>query len=309
MKYFPLSLRDRTGDPMNKRLKRNLEGYLYISPWLVGVVLLSIVPMLMSFGLSFTEYEILTPPRFVGLGNYMQVVKDELFWKSLWNTVYYVLGSVPLRLLIALCLAMLLNAKLRGMAFFRTVFYLPSVTAGVAVSLLWSWIFEPEFGVINALLAKIGISGPSWLGSTRWAMPALIVMSLWNVGRTMLIFLAGLQSVPTYLYEVVELDGGGTWQKLKTVTIPMLTPIIFFNLIMTLIQSFQIFTNAYIMTGGGPANSTLVYILYLYNNAFQWLHMGYASTLAWILFAIVFTLTVLQVKLSKRWVYYEGIRG
>ncbi len=293
---------------MRKWLKRNIEGYLFILPWLLGVIFLAIGPMCASLGLSFTKYEILTPPRYIGLANYQRIWNDELFWVSLWNTVYYVGLGVPLRLLLALFLAMLLNQQLRGMAFFRTVFYLPSVTAGVAVSLLWSWIFEPEFGVLNALLAKVGISGPSWLGSTTWAMPALIIMSVWNVGRPMLIFLAGLQSVPSYLYEVVELDGGGAWQKFRTVTLPMMTPIIFFNLIMTIIQSFQVFTNAYIMTGGGPANATLVYILYLYNNAFQWLHMGYASALAWVLFAIVFILTLVQVKLSDRWVYYEGVR-
>ena len=293
---------------MRKWFKRNVEGYLFILPWLIGVIVLAIGPMAASLGLSLTEYEILTPPIFAGLANYQEIVGDELFWTSLWNTVYYVVVGVPLRLLLALFLAMLLNQQLGGMAFFRTIFYLPSVTAGVAVSLLWSWIFEPEFGVLNALLAKIGITGPSWLGSTTWAMPALIIMSVWNVGRPMLIFLAGLQSVPNYLYEVVELDGGGAWQKFRTVTVPMMTPIIFFNLIMTLIQSFQVFTNAYIMTGGGPANATLVYILYLYNNAFQWLHMGYASALAWVLFAIVFILTIIQVKFSDRWVYYEGVR-
>ncbi|MGI6565799.1 MAG: sugar ABC transporter permease [Firmicutes bacterium] len=293
---------------MSKWLKRNMEGYLFILPWLIGVLLLALGPMAASLGLSLTKYEILTPPRYIGMANYQRIWNDELFWVSLWNTVYYVVVGVPLRLLLALFLAMLLNQQLKGMRFFRTIFYLPSVTAGVAVSLLWSWIFEPEFGVLNALLATIGINGPSWLGSTTWAMPALIIMSVWNVGRPMLIFLAGLQSVPSYLYEVVELDGGGAWTKFRTVTVPMMTPIIFFNLIMTLIQSFQVFTNAYIMTGGGPANATLVYILYLYNNAFQWLHMGYASALAWVLFAIVFILTLAQVKFSDRWVYYEGVR-
>jgi len=291
---------------MKKQLKENIEGYLFISPWLVGCIIFSLAPIIASGIMSLTEYEIITPMKFIGFRNYIKMTGDELFWKSLINTIYYVGLSVPLRLTLALLLAMLLNQKVKGITLFRAAFYMPTMTAGVALALLWSWIFEPEFGVLNALLAKIGIKGPSWLGSTQWAMPALVLMSLWHIGSPMLVFLAGLQSVPQQLYEAVEIDGGGTWDKFRTVTIPMMSPIVFFNLVMEIIHSFQVFTNAYVMTGGGPANATLVYVLYLYNNAFQWLHMGYACSLAWVFFIIIFSIVLLQVKLSHSWVYYEG---
>ena len=194
------------------------------------------------------------------------------------------------------------------MHLYRTAFYIPSVTAGVAIALLWTWIFEPMYGVLNNILEIFGIEGPAWLGSEVWAMPALIIMGAWHSGRSMLIFLAGLQSVPPHLYEVVELDGGNAWHKFWHVTIPLITPIIFFNIVVETIYTFQVFANAFIMTGGGPNNATMVYILYLYNNAFQWLHMGYASALAWILCFIIFALTLIQVIGSRRWVYYEGVK-
>jgi len=293
---------------MKSKFKENIDGYLFILPWFIGCIIFSLGPIVISGFISLTKYEIITPMEFIGFDNYVKLIKDELFWKSLFNTLYYVGLSVPLRIILALLLAILLNQKVKGITFFRTAFYMPTMTAGVALALLWSWIFEPEFGVLNTILAKIGINGPSWLGSTRWAMPALVIMSLWHVGGPMIIFLAGLQSVPQQLYEAVEIDGGGSWDKFKTITIPMISPVIFFNLIMEIINSFQIFTNAYIMTGGGPANATLVYVLYLYNNAFQWLHMGYASALAWVFFIIIFSLVLLQMKLSSSWVYYEGRR-
>jgi multiple sugar transport system permease protein len=293
---------------LSRKLKRNIEGYLYILPWLLGIFIFFIGPMISSLIFSFSRYEILTPMEWIGLENYINIAKDDLFYKSLGNTVYYVMGVVPLRICFGLFLAMLLNSKLPGMHLYRTAFYIPSVTAGVAIALLWSWIFEPMYGVLNNILEVFGIQGPTWLGSETWAMPALIIMGGWHSGRSMLIFLAGLQSVPPHLYEVVELDGGGGWKKFWHVTVPLITPIIFFNMVVETIYTFQVFANAFIMTGGGPNNATMVYILYLYNNAFQWLHMGYASALAWILCAIIFGLTLFQLVGSRKWVYYEGVK-
>jgi multiple sugar transport system permease protein len=294
---------------LSKQARKNIEGYLYILPWLVGLCVFFAFPMLASMGLSFTRYEILTPIKWVGLQNYEALFKDPKFYKSLSNTVYYVLGVVPMRITLGLLLAVLLNSKLRGMHLYRTAFYIPSVTAGVAVALLWTWIFEPLYGVLNNLLAVFGIKGPPWLGSEAWAMPAMIIMGTWHTGRSMLVSLAGLQSVPPHLYEAVDLDGGGGWRKFWYVTIPLMTPIIFFNIVVETIATFQVFANAFIMTGGGPNNATLVYILYLYYTAFQFLHMGYASAMAWILFFIVFGLTLFQVWGSRRWVYYEGVKA
>ena len=294
---------------LSKRARRNIEGYLYILPWLAGLLCFFAGPMLASIGLSFTKYEILTPMKWIGLENYQALFKDPRFYKSLTNTVYYVVGVVPLRIVLGLLLAVLLNSKLPGMRLYRTAFYIPSVTAGVAIALLWTWIFEPMYGVLNNILEVFGIKGPGWLGSETWAMPAMIIMGAWHTGRSMLVSLAGLQSVPPHLYEVVDLDGGGDWRKFWHITVPLMTPIIFFNIVVETIATFQVFANAFIMTGGGPNNATLVYILYLYNNAFQFLHMGYASAMAWILFFIVFGLTLFQVWGSRRWVYYEGVKA
>ena len=293
----------------SKRALRNIEGYLYILPWLAGLLLFFLGPMLASIGLSFTKYEILTPMEWIGLENYKALFQDPKFYKSLSNTVYYVMGVVPLRIVLGLMLAVLLNSKLPGMRLYRTAFYIPSVTAGVAIALLWTWIFEPMYGVLNNILAVFGIEGPPWLGSESWAMPAMIIMGAWHTGRSMLVSLAGLQSVPPHLYEVVDLDGGGDWRKFWHITVPLMTPIIFFNIVVETIATFQVFANAFIMTGGGPNNATLVYILYLYYNAFQFLHMGYASAMAWILFFIIFGLTLFQVWGSRRWVYYEGVKA
>jgi multiple sugar transport system permease protein len=232
-------------------------------------------------------------------------LRDELFWKSLFNTLYYVGVSIPLRLIIALFLAMLLNQKVKGMALFRTFFYLPTVTAVVAVAMLWMWAFEPAFGIINNALKIFGIQGPAWLGDPNWALPAIMVVACWQVGPQMLIFLAGLQSIPSQLYEVAELDGAKWRHKFMHVTIPLLSPIIFFNMVVGIIQSFQVFAKVYIMTQGGPVYSTLVYVMYLYTRAFSYLEMGYGSALAWILFMIIFILTMIQFRAS-RWVYYQG---
>ena len=286
--------------------RADIEGYLFISPWLIGMILLNLGPMIASFVLSFTSYEILTAPRFIGVQNYRELLsEDPLFWKSLINTFYYTLGSVPVRMILSLGLAVMLNMKFTGTRFFRTVFYLPSVTSGVAVATVWLWMFEPTYGVINNVLRWFGIPGPPWLGSLDWAMPSIIVMSFIYIGPMMVIFLAGLQGIPEHLYEAAEIDGATPFRRFLNITLPMLSPTIFFNMVMAIITSFQVFTNVYVMTRGGPANATTVYLLHLYNEAFRYIRMGYASALAWVLFAIILVITLIQFR-SSGWVYYEG---
>jgi multiple sugar transport system permease protein len=296
-----------------KNLKENLIGYSFISPWLIGFIIFSLTPMIASLFISFTRWTMLSPPQWVGLENYENIfLEDPLFFKGLYNTFYFVLISVPLNISFALFLALLLNRKIKGISFFRTVFFLPSITNIVAVSVLWIWIFNPEFGLINTFLKNLGIIGPYWFQDENWSKPALILMSLWNVGGGMIIFLAALQGVPDQLYEAADIEGAGFWVKLKKITIPMISPAIFFNLIISVIGSLQVFTQAFVMTGkpqpgaeGGPNYSTLFYVLYLYKKAFQEYKMGYASALAWILFVIILILTIVQFKISKNRIYYE----
>ena len=282
--------------------------WLFISPWLIGFIVFSGGPILASLGISLSEYSILSPPKFIGAGNYTQLFQDELFYKALLNTVYYVGVSVPLGVILAFLMAIALNQKLAGQTWFRTIFYLPSVVSGIAVALLWGWLLNADFGLFNFLLSKIGITGPKWLFSTTWAMPSIILMSLWGVGGSMVVFLAGLQGIPEHLYEAAELDGAGEWSKFWNVTVPMISPVIFFNMIVTIIGAFQIFDQVYIMTNGkgGPANATLVYVLYLYRNGFEYFKMGYASALAVVLFVIILGITAFQFAAARRWVYYEG---
>jgi multiple sugar transport system permease protein len=295
---------------INKRIRSTIEGYLFVSPWLLGLFIFTVGPVIASFWLSMTEYDIINPARFIGFSNYRVLLReDPLFWQALKVTTIYTLGSVPLQLIFGFLIALLMNQKLKGISVFRTIYYLPAVISGVAVSVLWRWIFMPDVGIINILLSKIGIKGPRWLGDPNWVLPALIIMSLWGVGGGMVIYLAGLQGIPTELYEAAELDGAGKWAKFRAITIPMMSPVIFFNLVMGVIGSFQTFTQAYIMTQGGPQNASLFYILYLYQRAFQELRMGYASALAWILFLLILICTVIIFKTSTGWVYYEGIRG
>jgi len=288
-----------------KALRRDLEGYLFALPWILGLIIFRLGPMIASIVLSFMSWNVLQPPEWVGLRNYTDLIKDQLFWTSLVNTVYYVVGRVPLVMIGALIVAMLLRRTFFATKVFRTIYYLPTITPAVSAALLWAWMFDPLYGVVNALLSLVGIKGPGWLASPEWAMPALILVNVWAIGTTMVIYLAGLQGVPVQLYEAAEIDGAGRWDKIVHVTIPMVTPVIFFNLIMGIIFSFQVFVNAYVMTNGGPANATLVYVLYLYQQGFQFLHMGYASALAWILFVIILLFTAATFR-SSGWVYYEG---
>ena len=281
-------------------------GYFFASPWFIGFLIFGGGPIVFSLFMSFCEYDVLSPPKFVGLANYVSMFADDpLFYKSLWNTIFMALG-IPLGMMVSLGLAILLNYEIKGMAVYRTFFYLPAIMPAVAASILWIWIFNPHEGILNNLLVKFGIAGPSWLQNQHWSKPALIIMGLWGAGGGMIIWLAGLKGIPTHLYEAAKIDGAGRFRMFLSVTLPMLSPYILFNLIMGLIGAFQIFTQAFIMTQGGPVDSTLFYAYLLFNNAFRYMKMGYASALAWVLFGIILTLTILQLRLSKRWVHYES---
>jgi len=281
-------------------------GLLFISPWLIGLLVFTLYPILASAYLSFTDYRVLSPPRWVGLANYRELFHDtDYFWPSLGNTAYLLIET-PIVTVLGLGLALLLNQKLRGMAFYRTLFFLPSIVPAVASAMLWIWVLNPEHGLVNAGLRSLGLPGLPWLASPVWSKPAMILMDLWGVGGGMVIYLAALQGVPSHLYEAAELDGANAWQRLWHITIPSISPVIFFNLIMSVIGTFQYFTQTFVMTQGGPDNSTLFYALYLYQNAFQYFRMGTACAMAWILFFVTLAATVLVFKSSARWVYYEG---
>jgi multiple sugar transport system permease protein len=292
---------------MKKRRERQQwEGYLFIAPWMIGFLVFTLGPILLSLYLSMTKWDLLRPqPIWVGWGNYRDLFKDPDFYLSLNRTLYYTAVSVPLGMIGSLAVAMLLNQKVPGISVFRTIYYLPAVTSSVAMFLLWKWVLSPEYGLANFLLRAIHVSGPGWLSDSSWAMPALILMNLWYLGGGMIIYLAGLQGIPEHLYEAAELDGAGWWSKFRNVTIPMLTPTIFFNLVMSVIGSFQVFTQAYVMTQGGPAKATLFYVLLLYQQAFDFLRFGYASAMAWILFIVIAALTAFNFKVAPRWVHYE----
>jgi len=285
-----------------------LAGYLFVAPLLLGLLAFTLGPILQSLYISFTRYDIFTPSTFVGLRNYKALLADRLFWQSLKITTIYAVVSVPLQLSLGLAVALLMNAKVRGITLFRTIYYLPAVVSGVAVSLLWVWIFNPSYGLANVALKAVGLPPQRWLADPATALPSLIFMSLWGIGGGMVIYLAGLQGVPEHLYESASLDGANALQQFRHVTLPMLTPVIFYNLVMGLIGSFQTFTQAFVMTSGGPANATLFYVLYLFRQAFSYFHMGYASAMAWVLFSIILVLTLLVFKSSALWVYTEGKR-
>ena len=282
------------------------DGYLFILPWIFGFIIFAAGPMLASLYISLTRWEIVTPSVWVGAAQYVKLFNDDRFWLSLYNTSYYVFVGVPLHLFFALLAALAVNMNLRGIHFFRTAYYVPSLTPVVANSILWVWIFHPEWGLANAFLDWIGLEGLYWLQDPRLAKPALIVMSFWSIGGQMVILLAGLKGIPVPLYEAASIDGANWWARFWRITLPLLTPALFFNLIIAIIGAFQIFTQAYIMTDGGPNYSTLFYLLYLFRAAFENFRMGYASAMAWVLFIIVLIFTILQFMLSDRWVFYEG---
>jgi len=286
--------------------KQWYAGVICAGPWLLGFVAFTGGPILFSIIMSFCQYDVLNPARFIGLDNYRWLfTQDPLFWKSLWNTLYMVIG-IPVGMSASMGLALLLNQRLKGMALYRTLFYLPAIVPAVASAILWIWVFNPSNGLLNAALAWFGIHGPAWLQDVQWSKPAIILMGLWGAGSGMIIWLAGLKGIPAHLYEAAEVDGASAWQRFYYITMPMMSPYIFFNLVMGLIGTFQIFSQAYIMTQGGPVNATLFYAYHLFNSAFRYLQMGQASAMAWVLFAIVLVLTIGQLVLSKRWVHYEA---
>lgn len=296
-------------------LREAIDGYLFAAPTIIGLVVFSLGPFLASLYLGFTEFPGIKPPRWIGLDNYVRMfTRDGLFLKSLAVTSYYTFVSVPLSLLAGFLVAVLLNQQVRGIVWYRSVWYMPTLVPAVANAVLWRWLLNKDFGLVNIALRSLGIVGPGWLIQPQWTVPSLILISLWGVGGAMLVNLAGLQGVPQHLYEAVEIDGGNFWAKFRHVTIPMVSPIIFFNLVMGIIGSFQAFNLVYVLfrvtdsTGStaGPDNAGLFYVLYLYRNAFQWFKMGYASALAWILLLIILFFTALTFRSSRFWVYYEG---
>lgn len=291
------------------RRREALWGMLCVAPAVLGFLLWEIGPIVASLGIAFTDWNIVSSPSWVGPDNFRQIfTADELFWQALRVTVLYALASVPLRLLLAFALALLLNQKLPGLPFFRTIFYLPAIVPLIAGSVLWLWLFNPDFGLLNSLLGAVGLSGSQWIYDPGSVLPSLVLMSLWDVGPMVLIFLAGLQGVPRHLLEAVEVDGGNAWHRLRHITIPMVTPTILFNLILSIIGALQTFVQPYVMTDGGPNNASLFYVLYVVRNAFEQQEMGYAAALAWVLFVIIAVLSVLVFRTSNRWVYYEGER-
>ncbi len=299
---------------LTTRQHEELVAYLLISPWIIGFIAFILGPMLASFGLSFFETNMFSW-KYVGLDNYTTLFSLDttrsLFWKSLYNTAYYVFFSIPLTIGAGFFIALLLNQEIRWRSAYRVIYYLPSIIPGIAASMVWLYLFQPEFGVINWLLGLVGIEGVRWLFDTRTAKLVFVIMSVWGAGGNMLIFLAGLQGIPTELYEAAKIDGAVAWRRLRHITLPMMSPTIFFVVITNIILSFQIFTNVYVMTGsaGGPANSTMMYVLHLYLVAFRQYRLGYASALAWVLFLILLLLTLLIFKSSSLWVYYESEVG
>ena len=282
------------------------EGRVFALPFIIGFLTFWLYPMAYSIYLVFQDWDLLSPPRFVGVDNFTKLLTDESIGISLFNTSYFTFIGVPLQLILALGLALLLNVKVKGLAIYRTLFYLPAMTPIVASAVVWLQILHPEFGILNSFLRNLGLEPVNWLFEPRAAKPAFILMTLWSVGPQMVIFLAGLQAVPQSLYEAAAIDGAGRMQQFWLITLPMISSITFFNLVVGIIASFQVFTTAFIMTQGGPQNATLFLVLYLYRNGFQYFKMGYASAIAWMLFLLIVFFTVLQFRLARRWVHEEG---
>ncbi len=298
---------------MKGRLRENLIGILFALPWLTGFALFTVYPILLSLYYSFTEFSILRPPRWVGISNYLELFRDENFYKSVWNTAYMTIFGVPLSIVVGLLLAVLVNNKVRGQNVFKVIYFIPSIIPAVAAAILWRWLLNPEYGLINTILNKLGLYQPAWLLDPVWTKPALLLMGVWGTGGIMVIFLAALKDVPRNLYEAAEIDGANRFQKFFNITLPVISPVIFFQVIMVLISFLQYFTQAFIMTtsghysmgSGGPQNSMLFYSMYLYYNAFQFLKMGKAAAMAWLLFIATCVITWLVFKSSTRWVFYE----
>jgi multiple sugar transport system permease protein len=295
----------RRAPRLSLKMREAVSGYLFVLPAVLGFVLWFAGPMAYSAWISLTEWDMLSDPAYVGLSNYRRMLDDELFWTSLRVTAYYVAVSVPLIQLLSFGIALLLNVKVWGLSVFRTIYYLPTIAPVVASSLLWSWIFNSEFGLFNSLLTEIGLPKVLWFQDTRWALPTLVMLAAWGFGATMVIYLAGLQGIPQTLYEAAEIDGARAWHRLIHITVPMMGPVIFFNSLLGIIFALQTFTQGFIITNGGPQNSTLFYALYLYREAFTNFRMGYAAALAWVMFVIVLVISLIIFRYAGRRVYYE----
>jgi multiple sugar transport system permease protein len=291
--------------------EESVAGWVAISPWVIGFIIFTAGPIIASLYLSFTEYDFIRPIRWTGLDNYKQIfTQDIYFTKSLVNSIIYMALFVPLHVVIALGVALLLNQARRARGLFRTLFYLPSMTPAVATAILWIWILNPQVGVVNQVLRILHLPAPAWTVDPFWMKPAVVISALWGFGGAMIIFLAGLQGIPAVLYEAAEIDGANAWQRFWHVTVPQLSPVIFFIATMSLISALQVFTQGYVMfdQNGGNENAALFYIMYLFQQAFQYFHLGYASALAWILFLVIAALTALQFVIARKWVYYETTR-
>jgi multiple sugar transport system permease protein len=284
-----------------------LAGYLFLGPNIFGFIVFTSLPVLAALFLSLTSWSLLTPPTFIGIGNYVRLfTDDQLFIQVLWNTSYYTFVSVPMGVVGSLLLALAMNMQLRGIVIFRALFFLPVVSMTVAIAMVWRWLYNTDFGLINLALTFVGFNKIPWLSSLEWAMPAVILMSVWKgLGFNMLIYLAGLQGIPQHLYEAAEIDGASAFARFWHITLPLLSPTTFFVLIISIISSYQVFTETLILTRGGPANATNTIVMYIYENGFQWFQMGYAAAISWVLFAIIFTVTLIQGRLQKEWVHYD----
>ena len=296
------------GAPRRRRIRwrQQIVGYLFIGPWISGILIFIAGPMIASFALAFTNYNVIQPPEFVGLANIQRLLGDPRIATALYNTAYYTFLGVPAQLTVALAMAVLLNQRVRFTNFFRSAFYVPTVAPAVAMIYLWVWMFNYDFGLINGLLRMVGLAPVQWLWDPAIAKPAIILFSLTRTGSEMIIFLAALQGVPDELHESAAIDGATAWNKFRFVTLPMISPLIFLNLVLGIIGSFQVFTVAFIATHGGPVDATLFFVLYLYHHGFENLQMGYASTMAWLLFIVIMVITFIQFRVANRWVYYES---
>jgi len=301
--------RHPTPQRMSLGRRETVAGYLFLLPNLIGFVIFTALAVIASAAISLTSWDLLSDPEFVGLQNYIDLLtNDPLFRTVMWNTFYFTIVSVPASTVLALGLALMFNTGLRAIPLFRTMYFLPVITATIVVALIWRWFFNPDFGILNYVLYELGIDNPpNWLSTKTWAMPSVIILSVWKqVGYNMVIFLAGLQAIPTTLYEAASIDGAGRWQRFRNITLPLLTPTTFFVLVISIIGSLQVFDAVLVLTGGGPANATRTIVFHIWEEAFVFLEMGYAAAVAWILFIMVFLVTALQWKLQKRWVHYEA---
>lgn len=297
----------RRGGLSPLRRQETIAGYLFLLPNIVGFLVFSSVPVVATFTISLLDWDLIRTPRFVGIDNYVKLLTDDaVFRKVLFNTAYYVIGTVPAGIILSLLLALAMNANVKGISFFRVIFFIPVISASVAVAVMWRWLYNTDFGLINLILTSVGLKGIPWLSSTAWAMPAVILMAIWkSLGYNMVIFLAGLQSIPAHLHEAAAIDGANGVQRFRYITLPLLAPTTFFVLVISVISSFQVFDLAFVLTRGGPGDATNTMVMYIYNQAFQFFHMGYAAAIAWVLFGIIFAITLMQHQLQKRWVHYE----